>query len=410
MPGVVDLTVRVLHVTDSFPPERGGVERVVEALAAAQARRGWRVTVLAKAVPEAPPYEARPDGVTVVRYPYWRRPAPLAYLSTWWNGRRIAAGLRDTTTPDLVHFHLTLASQGPLGVLGRRVPTVYSFYGPWHAEFAVECEALAAEASAARRRYWRAQIALQKRLQARLLRRVTRVVVLSEYSRQWVAQLASARAAEAVKIPGGIDPQRFTPDGPAGEWRRRFSVPDDGFLLVTVRRLVHRMGLDWLLEAMAALRQKGVPAHALLAGSGPLRESLEAQSRRLGLSDSVHFIGFVPDDDLPALYRAADLFVIPSRAEENFGLIALEAAACGAPVAALPSGSLPEILQAVDARYLAADTSMDALTAVLSQAWLDGGGAKQHFRHVVSARVRAEFAWERLAARFAELYATVGVR
>jgi len=407
---VVDLSPRILHVTDSFPPEQGGVERVIDALAADQARRGWRPNVLTKATGDAPAFETRPDGVTVMRYPYSPRPTPLAYLTTWRATRRLAAGLRRCAPPDLIHYHLTLAAQGPLGLFGDSLPSVYSFYGPWHAEFTIEADPLLRQSGPAYRAYLQAQIAVQRRCQARLMRRVRRVVVLSEFSRGWVARLAPERAAGAVRIPGGIDPERCRPGDANRERRRAWGAPDDAFLLVSVRRLVRRMGLDMLLEAVARLRANGAKIFTLIAGQGALRAELEAHAAELGLADSTRFLGFVPDAELPELYHAADLFVTPSRAEENFGLIVLEAAACGAPVAATPSGSLPELLAATDPRYLAADITAAALAEAIARAMADGPAAREHWRSVVSPKVRAEFSWAAMADRLTALYGDLGVR
>ena len=403
------MTPHVLHVSDSFPPEHGGVERVVEQLAAGQAARGWKVTVLTKSVPEAPPVEMRADGIYVLRYAHAARPTPWAYCTTWLSSRAIARGLARSDRPDVVHYHLTLSAQGPLGVFGRRVLAVCSFYGPWHAEFAVEAEELAAQSGAAYRAYLQGQIRAQRAMQTRLLNRADRIIVLSEFSRRRVAELAPLRAAEAVLIPGGIDPDRFRPGKADNDLRERLALPRKAFVVLTVRRLARRMGLDLLLDALAATRAGGLEAYCLIAGSGPSRAELEARARTLGLADYVHFLGYVPDEQLPALYRLADVFVVPTRAEENFGLIVLEAAACGTPVAATPAGSLPELLNAIDPRFLARDISAGALADVLQRAFADRKKAKRHFVDVVSPRVREEYAWPRMVDRVLALYRELGV-
>jgi glycosyltransferase involved in cell wall biosynthesis len=407
VPGVVDLSGAILHVTDAFAPETGGVERVVEQIAAEQTARGRRVAVLTKAVPGSPGVERRPDGVTVVRYPHASRVAPWVYLTSFLGGRRRAREILHTDAPALVHYHLTLAAQGPLAALPKRLPSVYSFYGPWHAEFEVEAAELLARANPVYARYLRAQINLQRRLQTRLLRHATRVVVLSEFSRGWVAKLAPHRAVGAVRVPGGINPERFSPGPAAPELRRELNIPDDAFVVFTLRRLAHRMGLDLLLDAIAALPQAR-PVHLVVGGQGPRRAALEAQAKKLRLTDRVHFLGFVPDELLPAWYRTADLFVVPTRAEENFGLIVLEAAACGAPVAATPAGSLPEVMAAADDRFLATEVSAPALTEVIARAIAAGPEVKDHFAAEVAPRVRREFSWTAIVDRLDALYAELG--
>jgi glycosyltransferase involved in cell wall biosynthesis len=98
------------------------------------------------------------------------------------------------------------------------------------------------------------------------------------------------------------------------------------------------MGIDLLLRAAA--RVPGL--QVVVGGDGPLRGELEALAASLKVP--AKFVGYVPDDDLPALYRAADLFVLPTRALEGFGLVAIEAMACGTPALGTPVGAIPEVL------------------------------------------------------------------
>ncbi|MDP8223475.1 MAG: glycosyltransferase family 4 protein [Candidatus Lernaella stagnicola] len=398
----------ILHVTDAFAPEAGGVERVVECLAAAQVRRGYRVIVLTKAVADAPLTQDRADGIRVVRYRHATRFAPWVYLTSYRHGKRQAAELLRHEKPDLVHYHLTLASQGPLSALPRELPSVYSFYGPWHAEFSVEVEEMPARSGFLYGAYLRAQMAMQRRMQTRLLNGVRRIAVLSDFSREWIARLAPHRTYGVEKIPGGIDTERFTPGPRDEEMRRRLDLPADAFVVFTLRRLVRRMGIDLLIDAVADLKTER-PVWLLVGGKGPLRDALEEQARQRGIADRVRFLGFVPDEDLPRLYRAADLFVVPTRAEENFGLIVLEAAACGTPVAATPAGSLPEVLAVADDRYLAGDVTAAALSEVITRAMSDGEHVRRHIREEVAPHVRREYVWETVADKFDALYRDAGV-
>jgi glycosyltransferase involved in cell wall biosynthesis len=98
------------------------------------------------------------------------------------------------------------------------------------------------------------------------------------------------------------------------------------------------MGIDLLIRAAAE-----VPGlQVVIGGDGPLRGELEALAKSLNVP--ARFLGYVKDEDLPALYRAADLFVLPTRALEGFGLVAIEAMACGTPAMGTPVGAIPEVL------------------------------------------------------------------
>jgi len=142
----------------------------------------------------------------------------------------------------------------------------------------------------------------------------------------------------------GTDGERFSPVDldRRVEIRRRLGLPVDAFVALTVRRLFFRNGLDTLLEAAVALRDRP-DLHVVIGGSGPERSEIEARIQTDGLAN-VHLTGFIPDEDLPDYYRAADVFVLPTRTAEGFGLVVMEAAASGVPSIATDSGAPREIV------------------------------------------------------------------
>jgi glycosyltransferase involved in cell wall biosynthesis len=102
------------------------------------------------------------------------------------------------------------------------------------------------------------------------------------------------------------------------------------------------MGIENLIEAFnqsRLLREKGL---LLIGGEGFLKESLKEMAEKHGLEDSVKFLGRISEGDLPRYYQAADFFVLPTRELEGFGLVILEAMACGTPVLGTPIGAIPE--------------------------------------------------------------------
>jgi glycosyltransferase involved in cell wall biosynthesis len=173
------------------------------------------------------------------------------------------------------------------------------------------------------------------RLRASILRRLDAVTVVSEAMRVRVQALGRDLPESAV-IPMGTDlTERFTPD-PA--------VKREPFLLF-VGRLVRKKGLDVLLDAFASIAGDHPHLTIVIVGDGPERAALEAQSVDLGIGGSVQFLGSVPNDRLPNLYRRATAAVFPFRQEatgdqEGFGLVVVEAMGCGCPVAC---GNVPAV-------------------------------------------------------------------
>jgi glycosyltransferase involved in cell wall biosynthesis len=120
------------------------------------------------------------------------------------------------------------------------------------------------------------------------------------------------------------------------------NLPADTPLILFVGNLVSVKGLDVLLDACGRLHAGGVSYTCLLIGAGPLRGELDSRVQHLGLRERIRFVGQVPNDQLPDWYRAATVFVLPSRSE-GVPNVLLEAAACGAPFVASRVGGVPEV-------------------------------------------------------------------
>ena len=180
-------------------------------------------------------------------------------------------------------------------------------------------------------------------------------------------------------VPIGIDAIRFCP---ARARAIRDSHPGKT-LLVSVGRLVPYKGYSFLIEAMTRLPER---FHLLLGGKGPLMESLEAQIRDSGLQDRVTLLGYVSDDDLPALFGAADIFVLPSVMKtEAFGIVQIEAMSCGTPVVAtrIPESGVSwvneEGVSGLNAEPKDADSLAQAILGVESYRERFSAGASRRF-------------------------------
>jgi len=152
-------------------------------------------------------------------------------------------------------------------------------------------------------------------------------------------------------IPGGADPDKFFPVANKEEKlaeREKFGIAEGSFVLMTSRRLIPRTGVDVLIRAFALVKSKAVKDMKLLiVGTGILLDELKSLSASLGLEKNVIFTGFVPESKLPSCYRAADLFIMPTRELEGFGLSTVEAMACGIPAIGTDIGGTPEILREI---------------------------------------------------------------
>ena len=357
-----------------FPDTAGGLNRTFRGLFLGLARAGLEPA----AVVVGPVREPVP-GLTVVP----PGPLPLRALGM----ARAMVRLRSRTNLVNVHFAL-YGIAGALAARLTRRPLVVHFHGPWADESAVEGQ-----------HSWRLEA---KRAVERAVYRAgaVHVVHTEAFKRLLVERYGVAPGTVAI-VPPPVDLEHFTP-GDRAAARERLGIPADGPVGVSVRRLTPRMGLDDLIHAWGALPQRD--AQLYLAGTGPDRERLEAITAELGLEDRVHFLGSVADVGLPDVYRAADVCVAPSRQLEGFGLVALEALACGTPVIVSDSGGFPEAVAGLADDLVVPAGDREAIARRIEAAF-DGSGP---LPLAEECRAYAEgFSPERFVKSHRELYASV---
>jgi glycosyltransferase involved in cell wall biosynthesis len=174
------------------------------------------------------------------------------------------------------------------------------------------------------------------------VRAATRVIAISARTRDDLVTHYGADPAKIAIVHHGVSAEMRRPsDTDIIEIRRRYRLPER--FVLAVGTLQPRKNLGRLSTAVRALADDGRNVSLVLAGKpGWLADRVEADLAASGLGNRIHRPGYVPDADLPALYAAADVVAFPSL-YEGFGLPALEAMACGAPVLAAAAGALPEV-------------------------------------------------------------------
>jgi len=350
---------------------RGGAERVLAEHARGLAARGHDVRVLSRAPEEggAPPAALR--GVAVDHFVADRRSTLRLFRSAIAGARQATARALAERPADVLNVLQPLAGWGALtAAAARGVPSLYTFLSPAPLEYR------------SRRRMTRHHLGgaagvlgtvLLWLVEGACVRRATRIAVLSDYSADQLRRLYRVPLARTVKVPGGVDTARFTPAHDRDAVRTRLGLPRDRTVLLTVRNLEARMGLDALLRAVAILRLRVPEVLLVIGGDGSRRAELEALTASLGLERHARFVGWVPEEALADHYRAADVFVLPTRELEGFGLVTIEALACGTPVLGTPVGATPELLAPLDPGLLFRDATPEAMADGLEQ-FLAGKG------------------------------------
>ncbi len=173
------------------------------------------------------------------------------------------------------------------------------------------------------------------------LRHADQVIANSEYTRDALIKMDVNPASIALIYPG-VDVTRFHPGLACAELRQSVGVTDAGKLILSVGRLSRRKGFDQVIQALPALIQAGLDIQYVLIGIGEDYDCLFDLARKHGVADRVHLLGHVSDDDLPRWYNACDVFIMPNREingdTEGFGMVFIEAAACGKPAIAGQAG------------------------------------------------------------------------
>ncbi len=182
-----------------------------------------------------------------------------------------------------------------------------------------------------------------------------------------IAELYPADPARVAVVPPGVDHAYFGP-GHRPQARRALGLPPDGPLLLFVGRIQPLKGADVAVRALAVLHRAGLPYRLVVVGgpSGPRGDATYRQlvelTTEVGLADRVTFVAPQPHELLSTYYRAADVCLVPSRSE-SFGLVALEAAACGTPVVAAAVGGLTTLVEPGRTGFLVEEHEPEAFAA-----------------------------------------------
>lgn len=364
--------MRLLEITNDFPPTLGGIENYIYSLVArwepGQAvvvtRTGEGAAAVDAGLPRAQVH--REPGTTLL---------PAGRLAT-----KIRGLLADQPV-DVVHF----ASPLPLALLGPRilqetgVPYAVSVHG---GEFI-------------------AGIRLLRPLMLRALAGAAVLLPVSSWTEQAILRLLPHPPPTEVVTPG-VDEAQFTPGGPADP-----AMATDGTarIILTACRLVARKGPATLISAMPAILQRHPGTILAVVGEGPDRPRLERLAQARGVTASVRFLGPRPWSRIGEAYRGADIFALPTRERfggletEGFPLVYLEAAAAGLPVVAGSAGGVREAV--VDGRTgIIVDGASVADTAAALLSLLDNPALAARMGAEGRERVLSGFTWDIAAERF----------
>lgn len=359
------IAVRLLAIAETFFPEHPtGLARVAWDVCRAMAKQGHDVHLLCPAFLGSSEFETqRVDDVQVSRF---AQPRVSAFdpRNPWVRIARYRTAIGTIGDPrgwDVIHGHGIYGVLAAAEATGRRVPIVQTIHSPAYLEQLwnwthegigglVKLPALLAI----------------RRLELAALAAASMCHSLSLYTRSCVENLyPGSRAKRWTLIPHWVD-RAWARSHSVSTARRALGWEMDTRVVLTVRQLRPRYGIECAVRGVRPLVAAG-KCQLRIVGDGESRGRLERLARDLRIADGVFFEGRVSDDVLRLAYQAADVFVLPSRALECFGVIAQEAMAVGLPVLATCVGAIPEMLAPIMPQFLMPPGAHRRITDVLQE-------------------------------------------
>lgn len=292
---------------------------------------------------------------------------------------------------DLIASHFALYTFPILDRLGK-LPLVIHFHGPW---------ALESKAEGAGRLSTFSKWAIEKAV----YQRADGFIVLSEAFRQILHQTYAVPLKKIFIVGGGINTAEFDLGLSIAQARKKLNCSQDRRIIFCVRRLVQRMGLENLIEAIEIVRQQHPDVLLLIAGKGGIADALQSQIQELQLEDHVKLLGFVSDQDLAIAYRAAELTIVPTVSLEGFGLIVIESLAAGTPVLGTPIGGIPEILRSLSSDLILESSETKHLAEGMIEAL--SGQRQMPSAAACQAYIKQNYDWQAIAHQIKSVYEQV---
>jgi glycosyltransferase involved in cell wall biosynthesis len=375
--------MRITMLISQFPPAVGGTERQAWLLSRELAKQGEQVEVLTQRYRSDLPVREECDGVTIRRLGI-SGTSLFASFVFFVHGLWVLAVQRPK--PDILHAHM-IAAPAVLSILASKL---------LHRPSVVKAACSGPYGDVATSRHtWYGKIKLSQ-----VVRRADRIVCLTSDVEKEIAD-AGAPAQERVRIPNGVDSQRFQPVASPDEKRRirsTLGIPDGRWILF-VGRLAPQKRPGILLDAFMRCQNALSDAQLLFLGDGPDKERLEVQVASAGLASRIVIRS--NQTNMYAYYQASDLFVLPSAAEGLSNSL-LEAMASGLPCIATDHGAAGLIEDGVNGRVIPLDRP-ELLSAAMREL-LQDPAALNAYGKAARQKMESSYRMETIASRYLGLY------
>lgn len=413
------MALKILSLIDAFrPTSYGGAGKVFIESSKALVDEGHFVDAICRSVDDIPEdlfegikfYTYRDiAGGQVKKIKHYRKEIKRFFITQIENKK-----------PDFIIVHSSSAVFGLKKILKYlNVPIIYYFHSPWNKEYEILAREKGITFCGGQCPIVSVLSAIRKRHERKYLQLASGIVNLSKSMQEIMLEVhPSVKNIPKEIISGGANPKIFFPALDEKEKihiRGKLKLPKDDFLIISSRRLVPRTGVDVLIDTFAQVlkehstsnlepRTSNKGIKLILTGSGVAEENLKQQAEDLKIADNIIFTGYVAENRLADYYRCSDLFVMPTKELEGFGLSTVEAMASGLPVIGTDIGGTPEILAKVDENLIIPECSVEAIAGKMSE-FIVKPEAEQKELGVESAKCAAEnFTWGKHVDKLLNFY------
>ncbi|MBM3205009.1 glycosyltransferase family 4 protein [Candidatus Uhrbacteria bacterium] len=372
--------MRVVHLACVAPPEIGGIGTAALREVVGLRARGIDARLIA---PETGREADEDDRSFVTR---------VHPIVRWGNGAILPPLQKQLKGADVIHLHYPFlgVAERLLSGIQREIPIVMTFH--------MDPTPKGIKGVLVR--------AHRMMIQPFLLPHASKIIVSSlDYAQRSSARhFFATHLDRVVELPFGIDTEFFSP-GPSH--RERFLIPADAPTLLFVGGLDRAHSFKGVEELFRAFAMLDPSTHLIMIGDGDVRTVYESIARESGFESRVHFLGRVDDETVRDAYRSADVFVFPSTSEaEAFGLVAVEAEACGLPVVASSLPGVRTVVRHQETGFLVPPKDVEALAAAIKQL-LSDAPMRRTFGERGRALAQERFSWDRHLDGLMEVYREV---
>lgn len=375
--------MNILFISDvNIYPIIGGAERVLSKYCFGLLKKGHNILLLTRSNNDKKEEEF--GGIKIFYYNINEKNKISFFISSFINSKKIFSKIIKNYKIDVINIHQPLSGFSLRKI--KNIPIIYTFLSPWGEEYKSREKKI---------RYF--DYYIRKIIEKKVLNKSDKIIVLSKFSKMQLQNIHNVKDEKIKIIPGGYDKEKFRrlDKEDIKNFKEKLNIKDRK-ILFTVRNLVSRMGLEELLKAFAILYHKKSykDLFLIVGGEGELKRNLISLAEELNISDNVRFVGYIPEDDLPLYYNIADLFILPTKELEGFGLVIVESLGCGNPVLGTPVGAIPEVLEKFDRRFILKGKDSISIAE----------GIEKYFKELAGKEIRDEcekfaqenYTWEKI--------------